>query len=102
VARRGGVGWWRTVPPVQLYGPVEQEQSRLVIRLGLCDVGLAPTPPLRAVLGPVAGPATVVARVVSCRLGPIGGAALGAPSCSGLGTSFLPCADEQQLIRGSC
>src|SRR6185312_8293959 len=80
---------------MRLHVPVEEEQSRLVIRLGLRDVGLAPTPPVRAVPGLVAGPATVVAGVVSCRLGPIGGAALsisagatlGAPSCLGLGTS---------------
>src|SRR6185436_1717817 len=80
---------------MRLHVPMEEEQSRLVIRLGLRDVGLAPTPPLRAVPGPVAGPATVVAGVVSCRLGPVSGAALsisagatlGAPSCPGLGTS---------------
>ena len=80
---------------MQLHGPVKQEQSRLVIRLDLRDVGLAPVPLLGAVLGPVAGPATLVASVVSYYLGPVGGAALsasagaalGAPSCPGLGTS---------------
>ena len=69
------------------------EQSRLLLRL--CDMGLA-TSWLSIVLGPMAKLAVVAAGVISCRLVPTGGAALGATmgitlgqsSCPGLGVSM--------------
>ena len=63
------------------------EQSRLLLRL--CDVGLAASW-LSTVLGPMAKLATVAAGVVSCRLVPAGGAALGASVGITLGTSSRP------------
>jgi hypothetical protein len=44
---------------------VHQEQSRLVVDSSLQDVSLAATLGLPAVLGPMAGPTTVVAGVVA-------------------------------------
>ena len=63
------------------------EQSRLLLRL--CDVGLAASW-LSTVLGPMAKLAAVAAGVVSCRLVPAGGAALGASAGITLGTSSRP------------
>ena len=62
------------------------EQSRL---LRLCDVGLA-TSWLSTVLGPMAKLAAVAVDVVSCRLVPASGAALGASTGITLGTSSRP------------
>ena len=62
------------------------EQSRL---LRLCDVGLAASW-LSVILGPMAELAAVAAGVVSCRLVPAGGAALGASAGITLGTSSCP------------
>ena len=55
----------------------------------LCDVGLAASW-LSTVLGPMAKLATVAAGVVSCRLVPTGGAALGVAAGITLGTSLRP------------
>ena len=63
------------------------EQSQLLLRL--CDVGLAASW-LSTVLGAMAKLAAVAAGVVSCRLVPAGGAALGTSAGITLGTSSRP------------
>jgi len=65
-----------------------QEQG-LLLRLRLCDVGLA-TSWLPTIPGPVAKLAAVVAAVVSCRLLVADGAALGTSTCTTLSMSSRP------------
>ena len=64
------------------------EQSRFLF-LCLCDVGLAASW-LSSVLGPMAKLVAVAAGIVSCRLVPAGGAALGASAGITLSTSSRP------------